>query len=92
MRSKAEKQPPRPSGWASLARSKLTKSGGVRPTVVTLKKKGLGNLICAKQKRPELFAHLKQDKKNTSPEEWVLIAENLVEKHGRQAIRKEWLE
>ncbi|MGA2255137.1 MAG: DEAD/DEAH box helicase [Thermoguttaceae bacterium] len=78
--------------WVLFAADLAEKNGGRLPCMATIRREH-GGLYQAMRKYPELFKHITQEKKGgRTAEEWVPILEDLVEKHGRQVLRKVWLE
>lgn len=75
--------------WVAFA-EKLAKKRGKLPNPKWLERNysGLCDLM---RKRPELFAHIPQDRVRKTREEWVAIAEKLEKKHGKLPNTK-WLE
>jgi hypothetical protein len=79
---KQEKVGKNPEEWIPIA-EKLEKEHGTLPCGAWLEKNGYSALYQAMRKRPELFAHIKQEKKvGKKPEEWIPIAERLEKEHG----------
>ena len=79
-----------PEEWVPIAESRAKKSGGVLPAPTELIKDCPG-LNSPMRHHPDLFAHIPQDKKLRSPEEWVPIAESRAKKNGGVLENSTWL-
>jgi len=80
-----------PEEWVPIAVQLAKDNGGKLINPYCLQKNGYHGLAGAIKKRPELFSHIKQDKKGRSPKEWVPIAEQLVEDNGGKLPKTTWL-
>ncbi len=85
-----EKKIKTPEEWVPIAEDLAEKKGGLVPNSGSLQSNGLVGLYEAMRKRPELFAHLTQDRKTKTAEEWVIVAEDLTLKYGKLPGRA-WL-
>lgn len=71
-----------PEEWVPVAEELAAQHDGVLPSYAWLQKAGYIGLCLAYQRRPELFAHLPQDRKRKrSPEEWVAVAEEVAQEN-----------
>jgi hypothetical protein len=81
-----------PEEWVQIAEKLVKENGGILPWGNWLESNGYGSLDQAIRHHPELFSHIKQDKKSgKSHEEWVLIAERLAKEHAGILPYPRWL-
>jgi len=67
--------------WVPFVEKLAEEHDGVLPSSYWLKKNVCSGLSFCMRKRPELFAHILQDRKGKTPEEYVKIAEKLAKEH-----------
>ena len=67
------------------------KAKGKLPYHHWLAKNGYSGLGACKNRHPELFAHMEQDKRRKTPIEWVKIAEQLAADNGGKLPLVVWL-
>ena len=73
-----------PEEWVPVAERLAAENGGVLPGETWLRENGYGGLPLTTRNRPELFAHIGQNKRlSRSMDEWVAVAERLAAEHGR---------
>ena len=79
-----------PEEWVLVAEQLVEEHDGTLPNVSWLRDKGYRGLSYTMRNHPDLFKHIKQDRKIKTPEEWVLVAEQLVKEHeiGRASCRE----
>jgi hypothetical protein len=77
--------------WVKFAEELAMEHDGVLPNSNWLLVKGYGGLRGCMHNHPELFAHIEQDKKFKSSEEWVKIAEGLAKENGGELQYRAWL-
>jgi len=80
-----------PEEWVIVAKQ-LAEEHGTLPNQWWLEKNKYAGLDQAMRKQPDLFKHIIQDKKIKTPEEWVLVAEELAEEHDRILPKPRWLQ
>ena len=80
-----------PEEWVVIAEQLTKEHGGVLPNYKWLIDNGYNGLAQCMSNHPEKFAHIEQDKKFKSPEEWVVMAEQLAKKHGGVLPNYYWL-
>jgi hypothetical protein len=89
---KAERRWKTAEEWIPVAEHLAEQHGGCLPSKRWLNAHGYEGLRGAKERRPDLFAHVKQPRAHRrTPEEWVIVAENLAKKH-RKLPNPKWLE
>ena len=74
-----------------VAEALAKKNGGRLPAYIWLIKNGQSRLHGAMRRNPEAFAHLKQEVKQKTVAEHVIVAENLAKKNGGLLPHKAWL-
>jgi hypothetical protein len=82
-----------PEDWVPVAEKLAKKNGGTLQCIYWLDNNGYRGLYRAMRKRPELFAHIKQENKaGKKPEEWIPIAEKLAKENGGTVPCGQWLD
>ena len=80
-----------PEEWVQIAEELAKENGGKLPSSTWLKKNGYLGLDALKPRRPDLFAHIEQESKRKTPEEWVMVAEELAKENGGKLHTHQWL-
>ena len=82
-----------PKEWIHIAEKLAKENGGILPYGRWLGKNGYNGLLCAIRTYPELFKHIKQEKRGgKSPKEWIHIAEKLAKENGGILQNSGWLQ
>jgi N6-adenosine-specific RNA methylase IME4 len=71
-----------PDEWVSVA-ERLARKHGRLPSPGSLQAYGYRGLYDAMRAHPKRFAHIQQEHKLRTPDEWVSVAERLARKHGK---------
>jgi len=78
--------------WVAVASSLADGNGGVLPSRSWLAQNKYHGLLAARRKYPQLFAHIRQERKRVhTPEEWVPIAEALCKQNSGKLPCPRWL-
>jgi hypothetical protein len=89
---KQEKKLKNPEDWVPVAEKLAKENGGTLQCVQWLNNNGYSGLVHMLRIRPELFAHIKQEKIGRKPEQWVPVAEKLAKENGGTLQCGHWLD
>jgi len=89
LRPKRERLTVRPEKYVAIAEMLIEKYGEI--TYSLMKKHDCRGLLHAMRRYPHLFAHIPWEKKRKTPEEYVPIAQRLIEEHEGFLPNYTWL-
>lgn len=81
----------KPEEWVPIAEKLAKENGGTLKYCKWLQKNGYNGLDQTMRKYPELFAHINQESKKNSPEEWVSIAKKMAKENSGTLQCGNWL-
>ncbi len=88
---KQDKKLKTPEEWIVVAEYLAKEHGDILPNCRWLINNQYSGLYRCMKNNPDKFEHVKQDSKRKTPEEWVIIAEQLSKEHGGTLPHPLWL-